>query len=151
MTVVLVTMDTHLSSAMSRATVALRRDLPGLSLRVHAASEWADRPDALERCLADIAEGDIVVATMLFLEDHFLPVLPALKARREACDAMVCAMSAPEVVRLTRIGKFSMDGTPSGPMALLKRLRGGGKPGAPAGAGAQQMKMLRRIPQLLRF
>jgi magnesium chelatase subunit H len=150
-TVVLVTMDTHLSSAMSRATVALRRDLPGLSLRVHAASEWADRPEALERCLADIAEGDIVVATMLFLEDHFLPVLPALKARREACDAMVCAMSAPEVVRLTRIGKFSMDGTPSGPIALLKRLRGGGKPGAPAGAGAQQMKMLRRIPQLLRF
>jgi magnesium chelatase subunit H len=149
--VVLVTMDTHLSSAMSRATAALRRDVPGLSLKVHAASEWADRPEALERCLRDIAEGDLVVATMLFLEDHFLPVLPALKARRDACDAMVCAMSAPEVVRLTRLGRFTMDGSVGGPLALLKRLRGGGKPGAPSGAGAQQMKMLRRIPQLLRF
>ena len=149
--VVLVTMDTHLSSAMSRATVALCRELPGLSLRVHAASEWADRADALERCIADIAQGDLVIVTMLFLEDHFLPVLPALKARRDACDAMVCAMSAPEVVRLTRLGRFSMDGSVGGPLALLKRLRGGGKPGAPSGAGAQQMKMLRRIPQLLRF
>ena len=58
--VVLVTMDTHLSAAMGRATVQLRRELPGLSLRVHAASEWTDRPDALEGCLADIllVDGD---------------------------------------------------------------------------------------------
>jgi magnesium chelatase subunit H len=152
--VVLVTMDTHLSSATGRATAQLRRDLPGLQLRVHAASEWTDRPEALEGCIADIATGDIVIVTMLFMEDHFLPVLPALKARRESCDAMVCAMSAPEVVRLTRLGRFSMDGTPGGPMALLRKLRGNaGKPaaGQPASAGAQQMKMLRRIPQLLRF
>ena len=48
------------------------------------------------------------------------------------------------------MGRFSMGGTQGGPLALLKRLRGakksGGKPG-----GADQMKMLRRIPQLLRF
>ena len=46
---------------------------------------------------------------MLFIEDHFLPVLPALQARREHCDAMVCAMSAAEVMKLTRMGKFDMD------------------------------------------
>jgi magnesium chelatase subunit H len=85
---------------------------------------------------------------MLFMEDHFLPVLPALQARREHCDAMVCAMSRGEVMKLTRMGKFDMDGKPaSGPMALLKRLRGKrqgkGKERA-ATAGAQQMKMLRR-------
>jgi magnesium chelatase subunit H len=149
-TVVIVTMDTHLSSATARATVTLRRALPGLELRVHAASEWSDRPDALQRCVEDIGRADIVIATMLFMEEHFLPVLPALRARRDACDAMVCAMSAPEVVRLTRLGRFAMDGEPTGAMALLKRLRGNkGKPGG--SSGAQQMRMLRRIPQLLRF
>jgi magnesium chelatase subunit H len=67
---------------------------------------------------------------------------------------MVCAMSAGEVMKLTRMGKFTMDGKASGPMALLKRLRG--KPrtennsAAPA-SGAAQMKMLRRLPQILRF
>ena len=149
---VIVTMDSHLSSATARAAQRLRRDFPGLILTIHAADEWGSEPEALQRCCNDIARGDIVVATMLFMEDHFRPVLEALKGRREHCDAMMCAMSASEVVRLTRLGRFSMDGTQSGPMALLKRLRGGGKKNAKTvTAGAEQMKMLRRIPQMLRF
>ncbi len=153
--VVLVTLDSHLASAAARAERKLVRDLPGLTLAVHAASEWGDNAAAVERCRADIATGDIVIATMLFMEDHFLPVLPALKARRADCDAMVCAMSAGEVMKLTRMGKFAMDGSTSGPMALLKKLRGN-KPkeggGAPNSSnGESQMKMLRRLPKLLRF
>jgi magnesium chelatase subunit H len=147
--VVIVTMDTHLASAIARARVALVRQMPGLSLQVHAASEWSVNTAALKRCQDDIAQGDIVIATMLFMEDHFLPVLPALLARREQCDAMVCAMSAAEVVKLTRVGKFNMSGPTSGPMALLKRLRGNKEKAATG--GAQQMKMLRRLPQILRF
>ncbi len=156
MRVVLVTMDTHLASAAARANRTLARTVPGLKLSVHAAAEWGNDGAALERCKADIASGNIVIATMLFMEEHFLPVLPALKARRDNCDAMVCAMSASEVMKLTRMGKFSMDKPASGPMALLKRLRGkpeakGNETGVKATAGAQQMKMLRRLPKLLRF
>jgi len=86
---------------------------------------------------------------MLFLEDHFQPLLPALAARRDACDAMVCAMSAGEVTKLTRMGRFDMSAPSSGPMALLKKLRG--NKGAAGSAGANQMAILRRIPKLLRF
>ena len=152
--VVLVTMDSHLASAAERAQRQLARELPGLTLTVHAAGEWGSDGAALERCRADIAQGDIVIVTMLFMEDHFLPVLPALKARRDHCDAMVCAMCAAEVMSLTRMGKFSMDKPASGALALIKRLRGKGstqdnKTGS--SAGAQQMKMLRRLPKILRF
>lgn len=147
--IVIVTMDSHLSSATARAARRLTRDIPGLSLNVHATDEWGSDSQALQRCLDDIARGDIILATMLFMEDHFRPLLSALQRRREQCDAMVCAMSAAEVVRLTRMGRFSMDGKQSGPLALLKRLRGANK-GARS-AGAEQMKMLRRIPQFLRF
>jgi magnesium chelatase subunit H len=147
--VVIVTLDTHLASAAERAREALERQLPGLVLSVHAASEWEDEPQALERCRADIARGDIVFASMLFLEDHFQAVLPALQARREHCDAIVGCMSAGEVIRLTRLGRFTMNGSGGGAIGLLKRLRGGNKLGA--SSGAQQMKMLRRIPQILRF
>jgi magnesium chelatase subunit H len=150
---VIVTMDSHLSSATARGSLRLARDYPGLSLSIHAADEWGSDPTAVQRCCEDIARGDIVVATMLFMEDHFRPVLKALQERREHCDAMVCAMSAAEVVRLTRLGRFAMDGSQTGAMALLKRLRPKKKEGAEANrtAGADQMKMLRRIPQLLRF
>ncbi len=156
MRVVIVTMDSHLASAAERANRTLGRAMPGLKLVVHAAAEWGGDDAALARCKTDIAQGDIVIATMLFMEEHFLPVLPALKARRDNCDAMVCAMSAAEVMKLTRMGKFSMDAPASGPMALLKRLRGkpeakGNEAGVKATAGARQMKMLRRLPKMLRF
>ncbi|MDP4301374.1 magnesium chelatase subunit H [Leptothrix discophora] len=160
MRVVLVTMDGHLSSAAARAQRELTRRLPGVLLLVHAAADWDSQPEALARCRADIASGDLVIATMLFMEEHFLPVLDALQARREACDAMVCAMCAPAVMKLTRMGRFSMDGKTGGPMAMLRRLRGkpadkadgdGDKARSGASAGAQQMKMLRRLPKILRF
>ena len=147
--VVIVTMDPHVASATDRARVTLARQIPGLSLEMHAAAEFASDPASLARCLADIAQADIVISVMLFLEEHFQPLLPALLARRETCDAMVCAMSAGEVTKLTRMGKFDMSAPSSGPMALLKKLRGQkSKTGA---AGANQMAMLRRIPKLLRF
>ena len=156
MRVVIVTMDSHLASAAERAHRALARTMPGLKLVVHAAAEWGGDDAALARCNDDIAHGDLVIATMLFMEEHFLPVLPALRARRDHCDAMVCAMSAAEVMKLTRMGRFDMAAPASGPMALLKRLRGkpeakGNEAGVKATAGAQQMKMLRRLPKILRF
>ena len=44
-----------------------------------------------------------------------------------------------------------MDGEPSGPIALLKRLRGAPKDGKPGASGERQLAMLRRLPRILRF
>ncbi|MFY8083541.1 MAG: magnesium chelatase subunit H [Rubrivivax sp.] len=149
---VIVTMDTHLASSVARARVVLAREWPGLQLALHAASEFAGDPQATQRCRDDIAQADIVIAGMLFMEDHFLPILPDLQARRDRCDAMICIASASEVVKLTRAGAFDMSKPASGPMALLKKLRGKtSSQGKPATGGAAQMKMLRRLPQMLRF
>ncbi|MEM6666168.1 MAG: DUF3479 domain-containing protein, partial [Pseudomonadota bacterium] len=147
--VVLVTLDNHLASVADRAIQRLKADIPGLELRFHAAAEWAGNPESLERCKADIAEGDIVIATMIFLEDQVAAIRPALEARRDACDAMVCCLAEGQIVKLTKLGKFDMSKPQKGPMALLKRLRGGKK--SKESAGAQQAKMLKRLPQILRF
>ncbi len=158
--VVLVTLDRHLASAAQRAAKGLARDLPGLDFAFHAATDWANDPASLARCKADIARGDIVIACMLFVEEHIQAVLPDLQARRDHCDAMIGCISAGEIVKLTRLGKLSMDGSGQGGLlALLKRLRGksGGQDGkrggksAGMGAGARQVAMLRRLPKLLRF
>ncbi len=148
--VVIVTLDNHLAGAVENARATLAEEIPGLRLSLHAAAEWAENPDTLEQCKRDIAEGDIVIATMLFLEDQIKAILPALMARREACDAMIGMMSAGEIMRITRIGQFRMDGEQRGVLALLKRLRGGSrKNGASSGAG--QLAMLKRLPKILRF
>jgi len=148
--IVIVTLDSHLAGAVARAHESLRTELPGLSLRLHAAAEWADDAQALAAASADVAAADIVLVTMLFMEEHVQAILPALRARRDQCDAIVGCMSVGEVIRLTRIGRFRMDGQPGGALGLLKRLRGS-KGGTAGSSGAQQMRMLRRIPRILRF
>ncbi|HEX8382922.1 MAG TPA: magnesium chelatase subunit H [Sphingomonas sp.] len=147
--VVIVTLDNHLSGAAERAAARFARDGAAITIGFHAASDWDRDPGALDRCIADIGRGDIVIATMLFLDDHIRAVLPALEARREECAAMVGLMSGSEVVKLTRMGDYRMDKPAKGPLALLKRLRGSSKAGGSSGAG--QMKMLRRLPKMLRF
>jgi magnesium chelatase subunit H len=147
--VVVVTMDSHFGASFTTARKALRRSMPGLELVLHAADEFASDDTALEACLADIARADIIVAGMLFLEDHIRLVLPALAARRDQCDALVCCLSAPEVMKLTRLGRFSMAGEAKGIVGLLKKLRG--KPSGAGASGKGQMKMLRELPKLLRF
>ena len=146
----IVTLDGHLGSAAGRAFDSLADDQPGLNCTMHVAGEWAASPDALERCVDDIAKADIVIVCMLFMEDHIDAVLPALKARRETCDAMLCFMCAGEVMQLTRIGSFEMNSKQKGPLALLKKLRGG-RSKKTTSSGARQIAMLRRLPRILKF
>ena len=145
--VTVVTMDSHMSTALIAAADRVAFEVPGLTLSVHTADHWDDRA-SLTACIADIGRADIVMASMLFLDDHIRAVMPALEARREACDAMLCCVSAGEVVRLTKLGRFSMAAGQGGPMAMLKKLRGSSKPGS---SGRGQMTMLKRLPRMLRF
>lgn len=147
--VVVITLDNHLSAAFQRAQAQLDRTCPGVTIGFHAAADWEEKPHMLEAARADIARGDIILCTMLFLEDHIRAVLPQLTARREACDAMIGLMSAADIVKLTRMGDYRMDKPASGLLSLIKKLRGTNKAGASSGAG--QMAILRRLPKLLRF
>lgn len=150
--VAIITLDSHLAGAVRHAEAVLRREIPGLSLSLHAAADFADSPASLAETRRAIAAADILIVTMMFMDDHIRLVQADLEARREACDAIVCCLSAAEVVKLTRLGSFRMDVPQKGPLALLKRLRG--KPqgdNASASSGAGQMAMLRRLPKILKY
>lgn len=144
--VVIVTLDNHLSGAVERANQQLAKD--NVSIGFYAAADWDRDPSVLENAKTDIAKADIIISTMLFLEDHVRAIHPALVARRDDCDAMVGIMSTADVVKLTRLGDYDMSKPTKGPLALLKKLRGSKKSGS---SGAGQMKMLRRLPKILRF
>ncbi len=148
--VTMITLDSHVASAVAAARQTLRRELPGLELTVHAATDWERNTNTLIQCRNDIAKADIVFAGMLFMENHILPVLPALTARRDECDAIAGCMSGAEIVKLTRLGKFEMNGNNGGALSLLKKLRGARKSGNQS-SGVRQMAMLRRLPKILRF
>ncbi|WP_333714681.1 magnesium chelatase subunit H [Yoonia sp.] len=147
--VVIVTLDSHAAGPALRMAARLAPDFPGLDVQVFAAAEWAESPEALDHARKAVAEGDIVIANLLFLEEHVKAILPAMKARRDQCDAMLGVIADGEIVRLTRMGDLDMSKPASGAMALLKKLRGGSKPSADS--GAKQMRVLRRLPKILRL
>lgn len=147
--IVIVTLDSHAAGPAARVSERLAAEFPGLSVSVHASAEWAENPAALEEAKIAIKHGDIIVANLLFIEEHITAILPDLRARREQCDAMIGMISAKEVVSLTRMGDLDMTKPASGPMKLMKKLRGSKEPSA--NSGEKQMKMLRRLPKILKF
>ncbi|MEO1206481.1 MAG: magnesium chelatase subunit H [Pseudomonadota bacterium] len=150
--VAIVTLDRHLSASVARACEVLGDDFPGIKISLHAGAEWASDRQALETAKSAVLNADIVVCCMLFIDDQVQAILPALKARRDHCSAMMCCVSASEIVQLTRMGKLDMTAEQKGPMALLKKLRGKSKPGSKKQtSGAGQMAMLRRLPKLLKY
>ena len=147
--VVIVTLDAHAAGPAARMTARLAADYPGLSVTVHAAAEWAEDPCALSRARAAVDGADIVIANLLFIEEHLAAILPNLRAARERADAVLGMVADPQVVACTRMGDLDMGKPASGAMALLRKLRGGKAPSA--GSGEKQMAMLRRLPKILRF
>jgi magnesium chelatase subunit H len=147
----IITMDGHLAGAAASAEANLRRAWPGLSIELHSADQFAADKTALAACHEAIARADIVVATMLFLEEHTKLVAPQLAARRAACDAMFCALSAAEIVKQTRFGRLDMANEPGGALGLLKKLKGKREGKAKISAGESQMRLLRNLPKILRF
>jgi magnesium chelatase subunit H len=147
----IITMDGHLAGAAASAEANLRREWPGLRIELHSADQFAADKAALASCHEAIAQADIVVATMLFLEEHTKLVAPALAARRAACDAMFCALSAAEIVKQTRFGRLDMANEPGGALGLLKKLKGKREGTAKISAGESQMRLLRNLPKILRF
>jgi magnesium chelatase subunit H len=147
--VVIVTLDAHAAGPAGRIAPRLARDFPGLAVSVHAAAEWAETPAALARAKAAIASADMIVANLLFLEEHIEAVLPELRAARARVDAFVGVIADPQIVRMTRMGDLDMAKPASGAMALIKKLRGSKSPAEQS--GERQMQMLRRLPKILRF
>ncbi len=147
--VVIVTLDAHAAGPVERAEARLARDLPGLTISVHAAAEWAEDPQSLARARKDVASADIILINLLFFDEHVKAILPDLEARRDQCDAIAGFMAAREIVSLTHLGRLDMAKPATGAMKLLKRLRGSKTPSAES--GARQMRILRNLPKLLKY
>ena len=147
--IALITLDAHAAGPCTRATQALASEFPGLAIEVYAAAEWGENKLALKAAQEAILSANIIVINLLFLEEHVQAILPQLTERRDACDAMVGVISDAAIVKLTRMGSLDMSAPQSNAMALLKRLRGSSKPSTET--GEKKMRMLRRLPKILKY
>ncbi len=147
--IVVVTLDQHAAGPAARITPRLAKDFPGLSVTVHAAAEWAENPASLVRCKTALETADIVIANLIFIEEHINAILPELTAARARADAFIGVIADAQIVKLTKMGDLDMSKPASAAMALLKKLKPTAK--TSANSGEKQMAMLRRLPKILRF
>ncbi len=147
--IVIVTLDSHAAGPAARIAPRLAADFPGLTISIHAASEWAENPDSLTRCKLALQTADMVVANLIFIEEHITAILPDLTAARARVDAFIGVIADSQITKLTKMGDLDMSKPASGMMAMLKKLKP--KKGNSESSGAKQMSMLRRIPKILRF
>ncbi len=146
---VILTLDSHSAGPAARVRDRLVADFPGLEIAIHAAAEWGESPAALADAKASIAQANIIVTNLLFLEEHTAAIMPSLVARRDDCDAMVNLIADSAIVKLTRMGDLDMMKPASATMKLLKSLKPSSKGGSDS--GAKTMKALRTLPKLLRL
>ncbi|WP_426035300.1 magnesium chelatase subunit H [Cypionkella sp. TWP1-2-1b2] len=147
--IVVVTLDQHAAGPAARVAPRLAQDFPGLTITIHAAAEWAENPAALLRCKADLQTADIIIANLIFIEEHINAILPALTEARARVDAFIGVIADAQIVKLTKMGDLDMSKPASAAMALLKKLKPSAK--TSANSGEKQMSMLRRIPKILRW
>ena len=145
---VVITLDSHAAGPAARVAQDLASDFPGLEVSIHAAATWSESPKDLEKARLAVREADIIVSNLLFIEEHINYILPDLIARRDACDAIVGVIADNQIVNLTKMGNLDMSKPTSAAMKLLKKLKP--KTGK-ASSGESSMKMLRRLPQILKF
>ena len=147
--IAIVTLDSHNARPCERALANMIVDFPGLEVDIFAAATWSDHPEEFTKAKNAIEKADLIVANLLFLEEHVKPLLPVIEARRDQCDAVVGIICDAALVKQTRMGSLDMQTPESGTMALLKRLRGSSKPSTET--GEKKMRMLRRLPKILKY
>jgi magnesium chelatase subunit H len=141
----------------------------GVDLQVafHIASEL-NRPEAVEKLRADAADADIVFAVHQFADEQVTLIRSLLHEYAPRHQAVVCIMSAPSLVRETRLGRFAMarpseEETPwYSPLRMMRAVKGvfsshdakSEEAGEPKGAGVPgrtMMTMLKNAGKIMKY
>ena len=148
MKAVYVVLEPQYQNALTQAATALNAsgsDL-GIELSGYLIEELRDDDNYADFC-ADVAQADVFVASLIFIEDLAQKVVDAVAPHRDRLKAAVVFPSMPEVMRLNKLGSFSMavGQSKSAIAGFMKRKE--------AGAGFQDamLKLLNTLPTVLKY
>ncbi len=149
--VVYVVLESQYQSALSQAVRTINKNHPHLAIEIsgYLIEELRDI-DNYQEFQKDMETANIFIASLIFIEDLAQKVVETVKPHRERLDAVVVFPSMPEVMRLNKMGSFSMAqlGQSKSVIAQFMRKR---KEKSGAGFEDAMLKLLRTLPQVLKF
>ncbi|BEV36502.1 magnesium chelatase subunit H [Synechococcus sp. M16CYN] len=151
MKAVYVVLEPQYQNALTQAANVLNAsqvDL-GIELSGYLIEELRDNDNYAGFC-ADVAEADVFIASLIFIEDLAQKVVEAVVPHRERLKAVVVFPSMPEVMRLNKLGSFSMTQLGQSKSAIAGFMK---KRREASGAGFQDamLKLLNTLPTVLKY
>ncbi len=151
MKAVYVVLEPQYQNALTQAANSLnsQKGSIGVELSGYLIEELRD-PQNFKDFESDIAQADVFIASLIFIEDLAQKVVEAVSPHRERLKAAVVFPSMPEVMRLNKLGTFSMAqlGQSKSVFAsfMKKRKESGG-----AGFQDSMLKLLNTLPSILKY
>jgi magnesium chelatase subunit H len=107
-------------------------------------------PGNYEDLKRDVEEANIFIASLIFIEDLADKVVAAVEPHRDRLDVAVVFPSMPQVMRLNKMGSFSMAQLGQSKSAIAQFMR---KRKEKSGAGFQDgmLKLLQTLPKVLKY
>jgi magnesium chelatase subunit H len=149
--VVYVVLESQYQSALSAAIHKINRNHDQVAIQVsgYLIEELRD-PQNYAEFQKDVAEANLFIASLIFIEDLADKVVSAVEPHRDHLDAAVVFPSMPQVMRLNKLGTFSMAQLGQSKSAIAQFMK---KKKESGGAGFQDamLKLLRTLPQVLKY
>jgi magnesium chelatase subunit H len=149
--VVYVVLEPQYQSALSAAVKTINANNPNLAIEIsgYLIEELRD-PQNYADFKQDVAQANIFIASLIFIEDLADKLVAAVQPHRDNLDAVVVFPSMPQVMRLNKLGSFSMAQLGQSKSAIASFMK---KRKENSGAGFQDamLKLLRTLPQVLKY
>jgi len=151
MRAVYVVLEPQYQNALTQAATSLNATNPALAVDLsgYLIEELRD-PENYAAFCADVAEADVFIASLIFIEDLAQKVVEAVAPHRDRLKAAVVFPSMPEVMRLNKLGTFSMAQLGQSKSAIASFMK---KRKEANGAGFQDamLKLLNTLPTVLKY
>ncbi|HEY9667055.1 MAG TPA: cobaltochelatase subunit CobN, partial [Coleofasciculaceae cyanobacterium] len=149
--VVYVVLEPQYQSALSAAVRSINKDQPDVAIEIsgYLIEELRD-PENYEEFKQDVAQANIFIASLIFIEDLAEKVVAAVEPHRDRLDAAIVFPSMPQVMRLNKLGSFSMAQLGQSKSAIAQFMR---KRKEKSGSSFQDgmLKLLQTLPKVLKY
>ncbi|XP_073034696.1 magnesium-chelatase subunit ChlH, chloroplastic isoform X2 [Primulina eburnea] len=148
--VVYVVLEAQYQSSLSAAVQSLNQNGEYASFEVvgYLVEELRDENTYKTFC-KDLEDANVFIGSLIFVEELALKVKAAVEKERERLDAVLVFPSMPEVMRLNKLGSFSMSqlGQSKSPFFQLFKK----KNKSSAGFADSMLKLVRTLPKVLKY
>ncbi|GAB4146623.1 MAG: magnesium chelatase subunit H [Cyanobacteria bacterium J069] len=149
--VVYVVLEPQYQSALSAAVRSINESNPDLAIEISGylleELRSAENYEALQK---DVSEANIFIGSLIFIEELAEKVVAAVEPVRDRLDAAIVFPSMPQVMRLNKLGSFSMAQLGQSKSVIGEFMK---KRRQKQGAGFEDamLKLLNTLPKVLKY